>query len=167
MTWHDVKAVAHWCRYSMRRRSWDAGVSYRHCKWSADNMDRTSPKYRCAPEGSIHLAMTMEVSERYRAAGKNNDDTRVEYAIADANDWVLADYHTMVEVGVFDYYPALILARRGLTVRRQSWPAGWHMITRRRRGDLDDGAIICDGTTGQIVDVSSDDRDATDWEVAE
>lgn len=167
MTWHDVTAVTQWHRYAMRRRSWESGVVRRHCKWGAEYLDPTSPKYRSAPDSSIHLATTMAVSERRRAAGKNNDDDRAEFRIADANDWVLADYGTMVEVEQLPYRAASILAHRGLTVRRRSWPAGWHLIKRRRRGDLDDGSVICDGTTGQLVNVSDQDREARDWVVIE
>ena len=167
MTWHDVTAVTRWHRFAMRRRSWEAGVAYRHCKWQEQYTDPTSPKYRSAPQSSIHFATTMSVHERRIAAGKNNDDNRTEFAIADANDWVLADYGTMVEIEHLPYGAASILAYRGLTVRRQSWPAGWHLIKRRRRGDLDDGSVICDGTSGQLVNVSDEDREAFDWLVVE
>lgn len=167
MTWHDVTAVTRWHRFAMRRRSWEDGVAYRHCKWQEQYTDPTSPKYRCAPQSSIHFATTMSVHERRIAAGKNNDDNRVDYAIADANDWVLADYHTMVEVEHLPYRAALTLAHRGLTVRRSSWPAHWHMIRLRQRGDLDDGAAICNGISGQISMMSQLDRDAIDWMVIE
>lgn len=109
----------------------------------------------------------MAVCERRMAEGKNNDDNRADFAIADANDWVLADYGTMVEIEHLPYGAASILAYRGLMVRRQSWPAGWHLIKRRRRGDLDDGSVICDGTSGQLVNVSDEDREALDWMVIE
>jgi hypothetical protein len=135
--------------------------------------------WRCVPAlqmaGSIHRSDVAEIPVRAAEldtfrdndVGARSPHCRVDYAIADANDWVLADYHTMIEVEHLPYRAALTLAHRGLTVRRVSWPAHWHMIRLRQRGDLDDGAAICNGMSGQISMMSQLDRDAVDWLVDE
>lgn len=176
MKWHDVKLVAQWYRMSIRRRSWEQGVAYKHDKWESRYSDRRSPEYGHASNDWINLTMTMAICERRMAEGKTNIDDRRDYAICDATDWCLADYDTRAELEHLPYGAAIILARRGFTVRRASWPAHWRMIHREKRGDLDDGAAICDSRTGQLMIMPRTDRvvmidgrgiEVKDWQVVE
>lgn len=167
MTYQQVMAVTRVCRYCVRRRSWEPGLAIQRAQWSRANMDRYSPKHNKSSAEWIHFTAPTEWWDRWRAAGKLNSDLHPIYYAQDGDDWVLANHDTIADVNVLSYCAAMMLAQRGVVVRRQWWPHDWALIKLRQQGQLDDGMVICEGCDGQIGLVTQDDREAQDWVVVE